>query len=404
MVRMLKGKIGILLLLVLAVSFMMVKPCYAASAKVDLISDKTEITVGDTVNVYIKIDSETTFGDFEANLIYDEAILEYQGGASVITGGNGLLSILDQGVVELGKTRKYALQFKAVKVGDSKISFSDKVMVYSETGNEMPVSNDELTIRVKAEATASTEANLKSLITSPTDITPTFDKNTYEYSVNVSSDIKKLILTAIPEDKNSIVSVKGNDNLKEGENKIIVSVLAESGNVIEYTINVYREPDAMTPTGTITNVPTIPTQEPIGIIENGNDKYININGKYKILVPDSDELILKGFVQSELMISGVSITGYVPEHAANSDFVLIYVENEKGEKRFYRYDRKEQTLQRYVEAFSNLEKDNQTDNYRSNLNRAAIIIAALGALSALLLVIVIWLYIRLRRTGKGNIN
>lgn len=404
MVQKLIGKIGILLLFVLAGSLVTAKPCFAASAKVDLTSDNTQVTVGDSVNVYIKIDSETTFGDFEANLMYDDAILEYQGGASVISGGNGLLRILDQGVTEAESSRKYALTFKALKVGDSRISFSDKVMVYNEAGNEMPVSSDELTIHVKAKATASADTRLESLITRPTDITPSFDKSIYEYSVNVSNDTMKLIITAIPEDNNSIVSVKGNDNLKEGENKVIVSVLAESGNVIEYTINVYRELSSELPAGTDPTAAPVPSQEPAELVESGNDIYLNINGRYKILIPESDLPIPEGYVQSTRVLSDITVTDYVPVEAPNSDLVLIYAENQDGEKGFYRYDIREKTIQRYVAPSDSPAKAEQADSYRLNLNRAAVIIAALGALCALLIAAVIWLYRRLRHYRREDLK
>ncbi|MDF2944589.1 MAG: hypothetical protein K0S01_3447, partial [Herbinix sp.] len=232
----LKKQIGVFILLFIAGGFVTAKPCLAASAEIEIASEASSITVGDNVYVYITITSNTLFSDFEANLTYDDNILEYQGGASVITGSSGFLKISDMGITEGSNTRKYTLKFEALQVGTSEISFSGPAMVSDfALEREMSVSSNVLTLEVKPTVTASSNANLKSLKINPSILEPIFDKNVFNYNVNVGYETENLIIDALPEDNKASVSISGNDFLKEGENKVIVTVLAESGDIIEYT-------------------------------------------------------------------------------------------------------------------------------------------------------------------------
>lgn len=382
-------KCFILLLFILIVSGLIEsKQCYAASAKVELTCDKSTVTLGDFVYAYISIDSQTTFTDFVANLEYDSNVLEYVNGAKVVTGGNGLLKVSDMDNLTGTIKRKYALKFKTVKVGKSKLTLED-TMVYDESGNELSVSSNEMNISVKAKVTASTNANLKSLSTDP-EMKPSFKKSIHDYSVTVDNKTDQLFIVANPEDKKATVSISGNDSLQEGENKVVITVLAESGNVIEYTIKVLKE---KTPESTIAPTPTVEAVAPSNttkIVNDGTDLYLVINGNYKLLEVGDDVEIPAGYMKSEITISGEAITAYIPDGDIQSDFSLIYVENSDGEQGFYQYDRVEKTLQRFIdnsgENTTSDKDEKQLEQYRSNLNKAAIVIACLSALSVLLMV------------------
>lgn len=375
------------------------KPCLAASAKVDITADHTEVSVGDKVNVYIKISSKTAFGDFEANLTYDKSILKYAGGASVITGGNGYLKISELNKSETDTARKYALEFEAIKTGECKLAFDDQVMVYDESGLEMPVSSNSFTIKVKAQKTASANARLKTLETDPEGMSPVFDKTVREYNMHVNNEIERLIITAIPENNKAKVTVSGNDSLKEGENKIVITVLAESGDDIEYTINVFREAAP-----TVTAIPTITpaaAENAAEVIESNGETYILVNGRYQILEPDSADETLKGYIKTELTISGAVIDAYVPEQEQDSDFVLIYAKNSSGEEGFYQYDKAENTMQRYAGASK---VDDNSAKYRAQLNNAAVIIAVLSGFSMLITIAAVWLLIKSKQRKKDDLD
>lgn len=399
--------IGLFLLLFIIGGMVTAKPCLAASAEVTISSSTPEVTVDEKVMVYITIESTAAFGDFEANVTYDNTILEYQGGASVVSGSDGFLRIYDMGVTDSDNKRKYAIEFKALKVGTSKISFEDRAMVYSfDSGLEMSVSSNDLDINVKAAQTASNNANLKSLVTNPVNITPAFDKNNHEYSVNVGNETEQLIITAISEDQNAKVSISGNDFLKEGENKVIVTVLAESGDVIEYIIKVFREKTeeaAVTPTIMPSETPGLEENQ-FEVLEIEGIKYAIYSGSYQLLEPGSEVVIPEGYIKTSIIISGTSVTAFEPKDAMVSNFYLIYAKNASGEAGFYQYDKIEKTLQRFVSVTSDQTNSSDTSesgvdtkDYKSNLSKAAAVIALLTVLCASLVFVIVWMYIKSRK-------
>jgi CxxC motif-containing protein len=397
--------LGICLFLLLAGNILLVKHSSAASATIDITTDTHTVNVGDDVYIYITIDSKTEFGDFEANLTYDDDILEYQSGASIITGSSGFLKFSDVGITEGSNNRKYTLKFEAIKVGTCDIAFQNRAMVYDiEGNNEMSVSSNVLTMEVKAAQSASDNAYLKSLKTIPSELTPNFDKKVNDYSLKVPNEVDKLIINAIPEDTKSTVSISGNDFLKEGENKVIVTVLAESGNDIEYNITVNREekPEENSNQEEAVNG-IIPGSFEFKQIEK--DVYAIFNHNYKLVEPASDIKIPQGYMKTELRISEITIAAYVSEKDMQSEFLLIYAMNEAGEAGFYQYDRVEKTFQRYVanDVIGNQNNDNNDEDTKSSqedqmkLNNSAIVIALLSAFSVLMIIIVISLLIKSKR-------
>lgn len=81
---------------------------------------------------------------------------------------------------------------------------------------------------------------LKDLIITNGEISPRFDSNKFEYEVNVSNKVNKLDITALPEFANSTVEIIGNDNLREGNNAILIKVTDENGFVQYYRLNVTK--------------------------------------------------------------------------------------------------------------------------------------------------------------------
>ncbi len=388
------------LMVVIAGTLLPAKPAYAASAEVELSADATEVTVGDEFFAYVSIASAEQFGDFEANLIYDDDLLEYQSGASQVSGNDGFLRINDQGVAKGATQRKYTIKFEATEVGICTLSFSGSVMVYDyETGAAMSVSNNTLSVNVKAPVTASSNTKLKSLQITPGQLTPEFSSDILEYSTQVSYDTNQLVIAALPEDEKSTVKINGNESLKEGENKISITVLAESGADIEYTINVNRD---ITPAETTPIPEELPRSFEVVQQEDGN--YAVYSGRLKLLEPGAEVEVPEGYIKTQLNISDISITAYSPKDNLSSEFLLLYAENEMGEAGFYRYDRIEKTIQRYQPEKQvipsdtvQLPEESTTEaQYRSNIMKAAIVIALLTALSALLLILLIRMFMKLR--------
>jgi hypothetical protein len=395
------------LLFVFAGGFFNTQTSLAAGAEVEITTDSTEVTLGDNLNVYITIRSEEAFGDFEANLTYDEDILEYQGGNSIIAGSSGFLKITDTNVSEGDTERKYSLQFKTLEIGTSEIALMEPFMVYNyESGTEMPVSSNVLTVNVKAPVTASANAFLSSLKISPSELTPAFSKNTFSYSTTVGYETEKLIIDAEREDSKAIVKITGNDSLKEGENKVIVTVIAESGDIIEYTINVIREKAPVTEDNTDNGIITSGAQPgTVEAVQTDGSLFLVYEGSYKLVEPGPEIQIPSGYIKTKIIISQISINVYAPEENLGSEFLLIYAENEQGQQGFYRYDKTEKTLQRYTsdgmtgtsEADPAINAVTKEKEYRNNMMKAVLIITLLSVLCALLIVVMVRMYMKKRK-------
>ena len=90
-------------------------------------------------------------------------------------------------------------------------------------------------------SSGTTNTELSDIIISNGEISPKFNKDTYEYDVKVDNKIDKLDIKAIPENKNSKVEIIGNDNLTEGKNLVLIKVTDENGYTKYYQLNVEKE-------------------------------------------------------------------------------------------------------------------------------------------------------------------
>lgn len=96
--------------------------------------------------------------------------------------------------------------------------------------------------------TSSTKSNnsyLKTLQVNQEGLSPNFNKSKTNYSITIGQNISSLNVTALPEDSTAKVSVTGNTGLKNGDNKIYVTVTAQDGTKKVYTITVTKTADVV---------------------------------------------------------------------------------------------------------------------------------------------------------------
>ena len=93
---------------------------------------------------------------------------------------------------------------------------------------------------IKPEEEKSNNANLKSLTVEGQELLPEFSSDVTSYSMNVTTDVDKLEIKAEAEDEKATVDIKGNTELKDGDNTVTISVSAEDGTVKIYEIKVTR--------------------------------------------------------------------------------------------------------------------------------------------------------------------
>ena len=93
----------------------------------------------------------------------------------------------------------------------------------------------------KTDNLASANANLEILAIENYLLNPPFDNNITQYKLEVSNDTTNLNVFAVPESEQGKITISGNENLKDGNNNIIVTVTAPNGiTKREYKIIAYK--------------------------------------------------------------------------------------------------------------------------------------------------------------------
>lgn len=392
----------------------------AQSVAVNFSANHSEVTKGDTVAVTLLFDADTDIGDLEAYILYDSTILEFKKGGKYINGGDGTLKLSDDSLDENTPSKKYVMEFEAKKVGESEILLNGKPNVYSYPDSApMSVSYNGITVKVKAEVTTSSNAKLSSLQISPGKLSPEFKADITEYKVNLEESINKLVVSGKTQDENAKISLNGNENLKYGENKVVLTVTAENGSTKNYTINAVRaeasktEPEKL-PEQTEEELP-LPNEEENGgtdigemelppvssfeVITDGDQTYVQSGYRYELVDLEDESLIPDGFLETKLILYGNSVTAY-SKTVNQNEILLLYAKNENGDKNFYRYDKDEKTLQRFRITDSSLDNSAKTvmntNKYNEKVNQLSLIIAILSALCALLVIGMIKLVLKLK--------
>ena len=81
---------------------------------------------------------------------------------------------------------------------------------------------------------------LSSLTIDGYDLNTSFKKTNTTYFINVDNNVSNININAIAEDDNAKVTVYGNNNIKSGKNKVLISVTSENGNVRFYRVFVNK--------------------------------------------------------------------------------------------------------------------------------------------------------------------
>ena len=108
--------------------------------------------------------------------------------------------------------------------------------------SEDKTQNQEYIIKVtKTKDLELANTNLEILAIEGNMLNPPFDNSIIQYHTEITNDTDKLNIFAIPENEKGKVKISGNSNLKEGNNKITITVTAPNGiTKREYQVNVYK--------------------------------------------------------------------------------------------------------------------------------------------------------------------
>jgi hypothetical protein len=378
----------------------------AQSVSITISTDNNSIIIGEEVLVSIQLTSKSILGDFEAYISYDPDVLEFINDASFIAGGEGLLKVSDINVINQDDTRKYVIKFIAKDIGNSEIGIKDRAVIYDyESGEEMSLSSNRISVQVTAQKEASKNNNLQSLKISPGTLIPEFNKDITKYTVQVVSEVNQLVISSITEDELATVTTTGNEKLKSGVNEVSVTVKAQSGDQKVYKLNVIKDSLAVedkvdekeeTQNFNETNEYNVIEDNStiinhMVIMKDKNAIYIQNGFRYEILELIDETKIPENYIKTTKTLNGVNINAYTLINDKENDFFLVYAKNENGDEGFYQFDRVENTIQRYTKSQSEyIKSKNETDNIKDFNDRSIIITLILTIIVLLILVILLF--------------
>lgn len=395
---------------------------YAASAEITLTTDNETPRTGEEFNVTLAIraypdsfsgSNYAVIGDFEGYFIYDSEVFEFVCAPDGIMGGNGLLKISDLEAEPSRDTRSYVLRFKAIKKGIGDFFLDETPFVWEfQKGERMSVSLQSLTISTEAAQNASSNANLSALKVSPGQLTPTFATTLREYEVSVSNDTDMIVVSALTEDPNAIVSVSGSTNLSVGRNKVIITVTAENGTEKRYYLYVTREAAAVTKMPLPTAAPTNSgVEKGIHAEQHGETTRILCGTEYEVCRDPDEYTAPTGYEETVLFLDGIRVRAYAKRDTEQREFYILLLYNPQGQVGYYRYDTKEQTIQRMEETPLEIKKIMPEENgeylrtIRDYKDRQVILIflvALLIGVTAFLLLVILGLLQKNRKEKEED--
>ena len=390
-------------LFIVLLTFIGIKSVNAASANISVNSSSRSVVVGGTFKVTTKVSSKE-LGAWEYCISYDSNMLKLE--SSSANSGN----CVKAGVVgQTGQTETWT--FKALKSGSSKVTVRSYAVYSIDTEDQISTSvgSVSITARTQAEieASYSKNNNLKSLAVEGYTLSPEFNKDVKEYSVDVPSEITKVNIVASPEDGTASITGIGEFEVVEGSNTFDIVVTAQNGNTNTYKINVNVEdknpiefsynkntyyivkrislltiPEGFKETSINikeTSVPALENEVTKVTLVGAKDSDGNIylfqydDGEYSryyefkfnqltINIIDMDKKLLpRGYKKYTVMLNQEEIEAY--KLNKDSDYGLVYgVDVSTGEKDVYQIDFKNNTIQKYNEEFMKLIDDSNKKN------------------------------------------
>ena len=349
-------------------------------------------------------------------------------------------------------SQSFSLTVKPTKAGTVTCSTSGVVLRelavdkgYSLNNAKVSISVSEPVVVAKPKKEYSSNNYLKSLSVKGYDITPSFDKETKEYSVEVPNGTEVVSVIANKENAYAKVSGDGDVKVTEGANKIEIKVTSENGNVRVYTLNVMvkelspievvidkKKYNIMRREDESIKIPSNYEKSTIKIDDEDvlcykNDKSNNVllllkdeNGvtdlysydekskKYTeysyITVGDTtinildmpSDMLPKGYSRVSFTYDNNKLNGYQyieknktyanDDNVKGSDFYLVYALNEKtGEKALYVYDRLEGTIQRFNSDLVDAYNDDSNNYFLYMLISLALLAISIIILSIVLI-------------------
>lgn len=169
--------------------------------------------------------------------------------SNLVVNSSTLTPTFDKDVYEYNlTTTENSLTFSKIETIDKNATYEIINNSFTENKNYDVIikvtAQDKLTTKeyiLHTEKLPSNNNNLSNLVVDGYTLTPTFNKSTTLYTLTVGNDVNSILVEATKEHELATVTGDGAQDLKVGENEIVIEVTSESGKVKAYTIVVTRE-------------------------------------------------------------------------------------------------------------------------------------------------------------------
>ena len=272
----------------------------ADCADIKITTKQQVVSKGDTVYVMVTVTSTTAMSGFEGFFTYDNTVLQFQTGGSVVYGNDDAFQISDIDRSSTDTKLKYSIKFKARKAGDTEIALTGPYHVFREsTSTKLSASYNSLVLVVKDRekatakeppvakkpvqsarpkkprgsktpsrsaqskennktnaakgnkktSTINDRALLKSLEIEGVTLSPAFAEQTSDYTAVIQEEKEWLNVIYETEQKGLQVEITGNKNLQKGKNmiKLIVKNADGAQSVYQVEVTVQPEQETMVP-------------------------------------------------------------------------------------------------------------------------------------------------------------
>lgn len=283
--------------------------CVNAKGSVTISASSNYVTTGSQVTFYIKVNNAAAW-----------SLSGYGVGSTsgCSLGDNG---VGDSGTGENTSTTIATVTCKTTSVGQVGFVVTGNVSSTSGTNIEKTAINTSKSVTVQAPREKDTNNFLKSLNIKDYTLTPEFNKETLEYSVNVPSTVDKIELEGEQESGYATLSGTGEYEVNEGINTFEITVTSETGvdRVYKITVNVADE-------------------NPIEI-NIANSKYTIMKNAKTLETPVTYE-------PTTIKIKEFDIPAF---YSDKTKLTLIGVKDSKGTSHFVIYDKDKNTYELYNE-------------------------------------------------------
>ena len=362
------------------------------AASLSLSKSSSTVSVGSTVKITAKISGGTSYTYSNFSISYDQDRFAFVSssdncnGLNCLVEGNGSVTLIFKAKSNGSGSFRASGSFEDDNSGS--LSGSTSVTVGASNTNTTPNEGKTLSIN----------NYLSSLKVENHTLTPEFNKDTLEYSLNLPSDTESINIIADKEDKKANIIGAGEVKVSEGINTLEIIVTAENGNKKTYVIKAtVEEKDPIKVSLNKQTYTVVRNKDLLTKPENYEEKTITIDGKetpalyneitkftlvglkdekgninlyiydqnkktytlYKEmkfnninLYPLSINKNIKGYKKYEIKINDLNVK--VLKIKKDSKFAIVYgIDLDTGKKNYYSYDIENNTIQLYNDEYSN---------------------------------------------------